>query len=65
MGPIGSALQALLAGDFTAGAEEALVDRARAGDDRSFEALVRAYQDRILTLCRRMTGEADVAEDLT
>ncbi len=44
--------------------ELAAVQRARAGDDQAFEALVRAYRDRILTLCHRIVGDRDAAEDV-
>ncbi len=38
--------------------------RARDGDLRAFEGLVRMYQKRVVANCRHMTREADVAEDL-
>lgn len=39
------------------------VQRARAGDEASFAALVEAYQTPIYNLCYRMLGEAGEAED--
>ncbi|MCL4872864.1 sigma-70 family RNA polymerase sigma factor [bacterium] len=39
-----------------------LIERARAGDNAAFEALVRKYQDRVYNVCRYMLGPAD-AED--
>jgi RNA polymerase sigma-70 factor (ECF subfamily) len=41
-----------------------LVRRARAGDERAFEELVRVYQDRIFGLTYRMMGNRQEAEDL-
>ena len=40
-----------------------LVQRARAGDDAAFSALVETYQTPIYNLCYRMLGEAGEAED--
>ena len=42
---------------------EELVQRARAGDDNAFAALVETYQTPIYNLCYRMLGEAGEAED--
>lgn len=41
------------------------VARAQGGDVRAFEALYRAHAPRIHGLCRRLTGSASNAEDLT
>ena len=41
-----------------------LVERVRQGDDRAFELLVFAYQERIFRLIRRLLGNRDGAEDL-
>lgn len=41
-----------------------LVERVRQGDDRAFELLVLAYQERIFRLIRRLLGNRDGAEDL-
>jgi RNA polymerase sigma-70 factor (ECF subfamily) len=43
--------------------DEALVRRARRGDDRAFEELVLRHQDRLYTLALRVTGsEADAVD---
>ncbi|RMG33994.1 MAG: sigma-70 family RNA polymerase sigma factor [Planctomycetota bacterium] len=39
--------------------------RVRDGDERAFEELVQAYQDRLVGLFYHMFGRQDVAEDLT
>ncbi|MCX6561671.1 MAG: sigma-70 family RNA polymerase sigma factor [Candidatus Aminicenantes bacterium] len=44
--------------------EQALIDRAKAGDVSAFEDLVRRFQGRIYRLCRRMTGTHQSADDL-
>lgn len=47
-------------------ADEQLVARAQAGDQRAFELLVRKYQHRIIQLVSRLVGDADapdVAQD--
>ncbi len=41
-----------------------LVDQARTGDARAFEALVRRYQGWVFTLALRMMGEPAEAEDM-
>lgn len=41
-----------------------LVDRARAGDTRAFEALIRRYQTWVFTLALRMVGDRAEAEDM-
>ncbi|HEY5492507.1 MAG TPA: RNA polymerase sigma factor [Gemmatimonadaceae bacterium] len=41
------------------------VARAATGDRRAFERLYRAHVDRVFTLCTRMTGERQRAEELT
>lgn len=43
----------------------ALVDAARRGDQRAFEALVRRYRKRIFALALHMTGSASEADDIT
>src|ERR1043165_3637726 len=43
----------------------ALVEAARAGDDKAFEALVRRYRKRIYALALHMTGSASEADDIT
>ncbi len=43
--------------------DTALVERFKNGDESAFEELVRAYQDRIYTLCRHMLGDIHDAED--
>lgn len=40
-----------------------LVSGVAAGDERAFEQLVAAYQDRLLLLCRRLLGSRAAAED--
>ncbi len=47
-----------------ADADSALAQRAAAGDETSFEDLVNKYSRRILDYCRRLVGDATVAEDL-
>lgn len=49
----------------TADADEALVERARAGDLAAFEDLVCRHEQRLYTLARRMTGNDQDAEDVT
>jgi RNA polymerase sigma-70 factor (ECF subfamily) len=44
---------------------EALVDRARGGDSRAFEALYRRLVGRIFALCLRMARDSQRAEELT
>lgn len=44
--------------------ERGLVDQAREGDTRAFEALVRRYQRWVFTLALRMVGDRAEAEDL-
>lgn len=46
-------------------AASALVDRAKAGDRRAFEELVRRYRPRILALTLHLTGVESDAEDVT
>ena len=46
-------------------AAAALVDRAKAGDRRAFEELVRRYRPRILALSLHLTGSESDAEDVT
>lgn len=41
-----------------------LVERFRGGDRRAFDELVRRYQDRVFTLCRRWLGDAQGAEEV-
>jgi RNA polymerase sigma-70 factor (ECF subfamily) len=43
----------------------ALVDRAKSGDRRAFEELVRRYRPRILALTLHLTGSESDAEDVT
>jgi RNA polymerase sigma-70 factor (ECF subfamily) len=46
-----------------AASDDALVDRARAGDSPALEALLRRHYDRIYAVCRRLTGnDADAAD---
>jgi RNA polymerase sigma-70 factor (ECF subfamily) len=42
--------------------EETLVDRARGGDQRSFEALYRTHAGRVFGICMRMANDRDEAE---
>ena len=44
--------------------ERHLVDAARGGDHRAFEALVLKYQDRIYRLIQRLVSAPDVVDDL-
>ena len=44
--------------------EGELVSQARAGDAAAFEQLMLASQDRVYTLCLRMTGNREDALDL-
>lgn len=43
--------------------EQEIVLRAKAGDQDAFAELVTAHQDRIYTLCLRMTGDREDAQD--
>lgn len=45
--------------------ESKLVQMARAGDIHAFEALYRAYNDRIFNFAKRLTGSAEDAGDVT
>jgi RNA polymerase sigma-70 factor (ECF subfamily) len=45
-------------------AESALAARAAAGDEAAFEELVNKYSRAMLDYCRRLVGDATVAEDL-
>jgi RNA polymerase sigma-70 factor (ECF subfamily) len=45
--------------------ESELIGRLRRGDPGAFAELFRRYKDRVYTICRRMTGSASEAEDLT
>ena len=47
------------------GWQDALVERARAGDRRAFERLYREHVGRVYGLCLRMTRDAQLAEDCT
>jgi RNA polymerase sigma-70 factor (ECF subfamily) len=44
--------------------ERELIDRARRGDRAAFAALVRAHQDEVYTLARRLVGDPDLASDV-
>lgn len=44
--------------------EKALVARAQKGDRAAFAALVRAHQDEVYTLARRLTGDPHLAYDV-
>ncbi len=45
--------------------DDRLVAQAQAGDRRALEALLRAHQDRLFVVCRRLTGsDADAADVL-
>jgi RNA polymerase sigma-70 factor (ECF subfamily) len=43
----------------------ALVSRARGGDDRAFEVLVRRHKDSVLNLARSIVSDDDAAQDVT
>jgi RNA polymerase sigma-70 factor (ECF subfamily) len=45
--------------------ETEAIDRAKAGDTASFEALYNLHKRRVYSLCLRMTGNTAEAEDLT
>lgn len=45
--------------------ERALVGRARDGDKAAFAALVRAHQDEVYTLARRLVGDPQLAADVS
>ncbi|MHC4414362.1 MAG: RNA polymerase sigma factor [Planctomycetota bacterium] len=45
-------------------AEHALVRKAKAGDERAVEALIRAHQDALYAFILRMSGRPEVAEDI-
>jgi RNA polymerase sigma-70 factor (ECF subfamily) len=42
-----------------------LIDAARAGDRRAFEALYRLHVGRVYALCLRLTAQVETAEELT
>lgn len=46
------------------GREKELVARAQAGDRAAFAALVRAHQDEVYTLARRLVGDPHMAADI-
>lgn len=46
------------------GTEQELIDRARRGDRAAFAALVRAHQDEVYTLARRLVGDPHLASDV-
>jgi RNA polymerase sigma-70 factor (ECF subfamily) len=48
----------------TTDGERQLVESARRGDHRAFEALVLKYQDRIYRVVQRMVGGSDAVDDL-
>jgi RNA polymerase sigma-70 factor (ECF subfamily) len=48
----------------TGDGERRLVEAARRGDHRAFEALVVKYQDRIYRVVQRMVGGSDVVDDI-
>ncbi|HWU36631.1 MAG TPA: sigma-70 family RNA polymerase sigma factor [Candidatus Acidoferrum sp.] len=50
--------------EATADPDQALVERARAGDNEAFELLVRRYQGWVFTLAVRMLGDRAEAEDM-
>lgn len=45
--------------------EKELIARAQAGDRGAFAALVRAHQDEVYTLARRLVGDPHLAADIT
>ncbi len=45
-------------------AEHSLIRRAKRGDDRAIEALVRAHQDALYAFILRMSGRPEIAEDV-
>ena len=45
--------------------EAEAIERAKAGDSESFEALYGLHKRRVYSLCLRMTGNTAEAEDLT
>jgi RNA polymerase sigma-70 factor, ECF subfamily len=49
----------------SAAAEEALVERARAGDRAAFEELVRRYADRLYAVVLRFVADQDEAREVT
>lgn len=51
-------------GEVERGTEEELIDRARQGDRGAFAALIRAHQDEVYTLARRLVGDPEMAADI-
>ena len=45
-------------------AEHAVVRRAKAGDEKAVEALIRAHQDGVYAFILRMSGRPELAEDI-
>ncbi len=55
----------MTAAEREAATASALVDAARAGDQRAFEALVRRYRKRIFALALHLIGSSSEADDIT
>lgn len=47
------------------GTLDAVINRARAGDEAAFEQLYRDYRRRVFGLCRHLLGSVEAAEDAT
>lgn len=45
--------------------EEALIERAKAGDRAAFSDLVRLHQDEVFTLATRLVGDRELASDVS
>lgn len=57
-------MRPLSVGELEALSDKDLVERGRLGDRRAFDILVDRYGDRLLRLCRALTVDSDLAEDL-
>lgn len=58
-------MKATEANRMEVGALDAVIRRARAGDEAAFGELFRAYRRRVFGLCRHLLGSLDAAEEAT
>lgn len=62
---LGTATENRMLADDADPAVNELVDKARCGDNRSFETLYQMHAGRVYALCLRITGDPALAESLT
>src|SRR5688572_27800914 len=60
-GPLGSTMAMPMLGKTS---EQSLIRRARNGDGKAIEALIRAHQEALYSFMLRMSGRPEVAEDI-